>query len=178
MVLIEQPDVPLLISILRLSKWGLFILAIISILWIIKTKNMNEFRLAVLFICTVFAGAIEYYVIALVLDRIIGFYIPVAAVFGSLTLFRFRDEWFRDIQKNKKVILAVLISSILITCGFFNSQTLAYFFQDSEINTYYWYSNRLPKMDEYKIAGEWTGKYILQDSTIGVEFDTRAILFL
>ncbi|GAG99961.1 unnamed protein product, partial [marine sediment metagenome] len=34
---------------------GLFILAMISILWIIKTKNVNEFRLAVILICIVFA---------------------------------------------------------------------------------------------------------------------------
>lgn len=32
-------------------------------------------------------------------------------------------------------------------------------------------------MDEYKVAGEWTSKYIPQDSTIGVEFDTRTIPF-
>ena len=177
LVSIGQPDVPLLTSILCASKWGLFILAAISILWIIKTKNTNEFRLAVFFICIVFAGVIGNHVIASPLDRLIGFYVPFAAVFGSLTLFRFRDAWFRGIQKNRKTIVAVLIASILITCGFFGSQTPAYFFQDSEINTYYWYSNRLPKMDEYKIAGEWTGKYIPQDSTIGVEFDTRTIPF-
>jgi len=175
---IRQPDVPLLTSILRSSKWGLFILAIISILWIIKTKNTNEFRLAVLFICIVFAGAIEYYVIAaLALDRIISFYIPFAAVFGSLTFFRFRDDWFRDIQKNKKMMLALLISSILITCGFFNSQTPAYFFQDSKLNTYYWYSNTLPPTNEYKAAGNFINKTINETSFYYVNGDCLEIPF-
>jgi hypothetical protein len=62
LVSIGQPDVPLLTSILNSSKWGLFILAAISILWIIKTKNTNEFRLAVFFICIVFAGVIVDFV--------------------------------------------------------------------------------------------------------------------
>lgn len=177
LVSIGQPDVPLLNSVLNSSKWGLFILAVISILWIIKTKNTNEFRLAALFICIVFAGVIGNYVIASPLDRLICFYIPFAAVFGSLTLFRFSDEWFGSIQKNRKVILAVLIASILITAGFFNSQTPAYFFQDSEINTYYWYSNRLPKMEEYKTAGEWIDRYTTTDSTYNVDFHTRTIPF-
>jgi hypothetical protein len=151
LVSIGQPDIPLLTPILNSTKWGLFILAVISILWIIKTKNTNEFRLACFFICIVFAGIIGNYVIASPLDRLIGFYEPFAAVFGSLTLFRFRDEWFGGIP--------------------------AYFFQDSEINDCYWYSNKLPQMDEHKIAGEWTGEYIPQDSMIGVDFDTRIIPF-
>jgi len=177
LVSIGQSDVPLLTSVLNSSKWGLFMLAVISILWIIKTKNTNEFRLAALFICIVFVSVIGNYVIASPLDRLIGFYVPFAAVFGSLTLFRFRDEWLRGVQKNRKVILAVLIASILITAGFFNSQIPAYFFQDSEINTYYWYSNRLPKMGEYKTAGEWIDRYTTTDSTYNVDFHTRTIPF-
>jgi|GEM_PF-1736758 len=175
LISIGQSNVPLLTSILCVSKWGLFILAIISILWIIKTKNTNEFRLAVLFVSIIVAGIIGNYVIISPLDRLIGFYVPFAAVFGSLTLFRFGDEWFNGIQKNRKVMVAVLIASILMTAGFFNSQTPAYFFQDSSVNTFYWYSNRLPKMDEYKIAGEWINAYILSDLKIGTEFDTRTV---
>jgi hypothetical protein len=177
LVSIGQPDVPLLTSILNSSKWGLFILAAISILWIIKTKNTNEFRLAVFFICIVFAGVIGNYAIASPLDRLIGFYVTFAAVFGSLTLFRFRDEWFRGIQKNKKVILALLIASILITAGFFGSQTPAYFFQDSEINTYYWYSNTLPPTTEYKAAGNFINKTLNKTSFYYVNGDCLEIPF-
>ena len=64
-----------------------------------------------------------------------------------------------------------------MTCGFFNSQTPAYFFKDSGVNTYYWYSNRLPSMDEYKVAGEWSNIYISNYSRINVEWDTRTIPF-
>jgi len=180
LISIGQTNVPLLTSILTSSKWGLFVLAIISILMIIKTKNTNEFRLGVITVCIVFAGFFGNYVIASPLDRIIGFYVPFAAIFASLTLYRFKDIWFRGVQKNRKVVVAVLIASIIMTAGFFNSQTPAYFFKDSCVDTYYWYSNRLPSMDEYKVVAEWVNKathYMPYITKYGVEFDNRATLF-
>lgn len=177
LISIGQTNVPLLTSILASSKWGLFVLAIISILLIFKTKNTNEFRLGVITVCIIFAGIVGNYVVASPLDRIIGFYVPFAAIFASFTLHRFKDEWFRGIHENRKVIVAVLIASIIMTAGFFNSQTPAYFFKDSGVDTFYWYSNRLPSMDEYKVAGEWYNIYISNDSMIGVEWDTRTIPF-
>lgn len=170
-------SVPLLSSILSSFKWGIFILAIISILFISKTKNTNEFRLGVITVCIICAGVAGNYVITSPLDRIIGFYVPFAAIFASFTLHRFKDEWFRGIHKNRKIIVAVLIASIIMTAGFFNSQTPAYFFKDSGVDTFYWYSNRLPSMDEYKVAGKWIGSYSMKDSKYGTEFDTRIIPF-
>jgi hypothetical protein len=172
-----QTTVPLFSSILSSVKWGMFLLAIISVFFIFITKNTNEFRLGILIICILFSGVIGNYVLKSPLDRLIGFYVPFASIFASLTLYRFKDRWFKSINKNKKVIVAVSIASLIMISGFFNSQTPAYFFHDSEINTYYWYSNRLPNMDEYKIAGEWFGKYTSEGSTVGIEFDTRAIPF-
>ena len=172
-----QPDIPLLTSILNSSKWVLFILAVISILWIIKTKNTNEFRLAILFICIVFSGVIGNYAITAPIDRLILYYYPCAAVFASLTLFRFRDVWFANIQKNKKVILAVLIASLLITAGFFGSQTPAYFFKDSEINTYYWSSNDLSSVSRYEVAGNWIRDFTPPSSVFATEFDTLSLTF-
>jgi hypothetical protein len=177
LVSIGQQNVPLLTSILSSSKWGIFFLAAISVLWILKTKNTNEFRLSVFFICIIIAGIIGNYVVASPLDRIIAFYIPFAAVFASLTLFRFKSEWYGGSGKSGKIIVALLIASIIMTAGFFNSQTPAYFFKESGVNTYYWYSNRLPEMDEYKAAGEWFGTYASKNSKVGTEFDTRIIPF-
>lgn len=175
LVSIAQTEIPLITSVFTSSKWGLFALAAISILWIFKTKNANEFRLSVFFISIIVAGIIGNYVVTSPLDRIIAFCVPFAAVFASLTLFRFKNEWFKNIHENKKIIFIVLIASALMTAGVLNSQTPAYFFKDSGVNTYYWYSNRLPSMDEYKVAGEWIGSYSINDSKYGTEFDTRII---
>lgn len=177
LVSIGQQNVPLLTSILSSSKWGLFILAAISILWIIKTKNANEFRLAVFFICIFIAGIIGNYVVASPLDRIIAFYLPFAAVFASLTLFRFKDEWFKGIHENKKIILLILIASTIMTAGFFNSQTPAYYFKDSGVNTYFWYSNDLSSMSMYGVTGGWIKNYTPKESRYVTEFDTIILPF-
>ncbi len=175
--LIGQPGAPLLTSILRGSKWGLFILAMVSVIWILKTKNINEFRLAVFFACIVLAGVVGNYIIVLPLDRLVGFYTIFTAVFASLTLFRFKNKWFGGIQKNRKVILVTLVASLLIVCGFFNSQTPAYFFKDSGMNTYYWYSNELSSMDKYGITGSWIRNYTSNDSIYVTQFDTLVLPF-
>ena len=172
LVSIGQTSVPLLNSILASFKWGLFVLAITSILFIIKTKNKNEFRLGVITVCIIFAGVVGNYVVASPLDRIIGFYVPFAAIFASLTLHRFKDEWFIGIHKNRKIIVAVLIASIIMTAGFFNSQMPAYFFKDSKVDTFYWYSNDLSSMSRYGVTGEWINSYTSKESKYVTEFDT------
>ena len=177
LISVGQTSVPLLSSILSSFKWGIFVLAVISILFIFKTKNTNEFRLGVITVCIICAGVVGNYVVASPLDRIIGFYVPFAAIFASLTLFRFKGEWFKGIHKNRKIIVAVLIASIIMTAGFFNSQTPAYFFKDSDVDPFYWYSNRLPSMDEYKVAGKWFGINTPLNSVVGIDFDTRIVPF-
>jgi len=175
-----QSNIPFITSVLSSFKWVLFVLALISILFIIKTKKTDEFRLAILFSCIVFAGIIGNYVIMLPTDRLIGFYIPFAVVFGSLTLHRFMSCWFRDMKKNRKIMIVILVSTIIILAGFFNSHTPAYYFQDSDENVYYWYSNILPSMDQYKAVAEWVNKYtsyVPYITKYGVEFDNRVTLF-
>jgi hypothetical protein len=177
LVSIGQNSVPLFTSILSLSKWGLFILAIISIMLIFKTKNTNEFRLGVLVVCIMSGGVIGNYVVSSPLNRLIAYYVPFAAIFASLTLNRYIDGRFGGVHKNRKVIVSILIASILMTAGFFNSQTPAYFFKDTKIDTFYWYSNRLPSMNEYKSAGEWIGAFSGKNPSYRFEFDTRIIPF-
>lgn len=173
----NKQDIPLISSILNTSKWGLFLLAMVSIIWIIRSKDSKELRMAILFICIIFTGAVGYFLIASPLDRIITFYTPIAAIFGSLTIFRIRDLWVTHRSKFGKGILIAILASLLITGGVFNSQTPAYFFQESEANTHYWYSNVLPNMEMYKPAGEWSGVYVPADSYIETEFDTKIIPF-
>ena len=134
-------------------------------------------RLGILLGCFIFAGAVGNYLVASPLDRIIAYYTPIAAIFGALTVFRVKDLWFTHSSKVGKGVVIAVFASLLMTAGVFNSQTPAYFFQDSESSTYYWYSNVLPKMEMYKPAGEWGGSYVPVDSYIEVEFDTRVIPF-
>lgn len=177
LVSIAQPGVPIFTSVLSVSKWGLFILAAISVLWILKTKNTNEFRLAVFLICIILTGIIGNYVIASPLDRIIAFYLPFAAFFASLTLCRFKEIWFMGIHRNVKIILTLLIASTLMTAGFFNSQTPAYFFQDSKVDTYYWYSNDLSSISKYEVTGRWIKNYTPNEAVYVTEFDTIILPF-
>ncbi len=172
LVSIGQTNVPLFSSILSSFKWGLFILAIISIMFIFKTKNTDEFRLGIIMICIIFAGFVGNYIVASPLDRIIGFYVPSAAIFASLTLRRFNEKWFGGITNSTKLVMTVLLASVIISAGFFNSQTPAYFFQDSKVNTYYWYSNDLSSMDKYGVTGSWIQSYTSNESIYDVEFDT------
>lgn len=175
LVSIGQTSIPLITSILSSFKWGLFLLALISILMVFHTKNKNEFILGVLTVCIVLSGAFGNYVVNLPLDRIIGFYLPFASIFASLSLYRFKCEWFKKYNPCIKICVIVIIASIIISAGFFNSQTPAYFFKDSKVDTFYWYSNRLPSMDEYKSTGEWIGIYSMEGSEYGVDFDTLIV---
>lgn len=177
LVSIGSSSVPLFTSILSSCKWGLFILAIISIILIFATKNVNEFRLGTITLVIIFGSVAGNYVVNSPLDRLIGLYAPFAAIFASLTLHRYVHGNFGGIHKNRKVIVSIFIASILMTAGFFNSQTPAYFFKDTRIDTYYWYSNRLPSMDEYKGAGEWIGTFSGKNPFYETEFDTRIIPF-
>ena len=170
-------QVPLQVTLLNAAKYILLFLALPSLVYIFKTKNINEYRCGLLLVCVLIGGVIGTFIIFSPIDRIMGFYMPFAAIFGALTVFRLKDEWLGAINKNLVLNVVILLASVPMVTGFFNSQTPAYFFQDSAVNTHYWYSNRLPKMDQYKIAGEWTGAFISKESTIGTEFDTRTIPF-
>lgn len=169
-------EVPLQVTLLNGAKYILLFLALPSLVYIFKTKDVNEYRCGLLLICILIGGVVGTFIVFSPIDRILGFYMPIVAIFGALTIFRFK-EWLTSY--NKKLVLNVLIFliSIPMVAGFFNSQSPAYFFQNSDVNTYYWYSNRLPKMDQYKIAGEWAGTFISKESSIGAEFDTRTVPF-
>jgi len=177
LVSLNSPAIPLITSVLSSFKWGLFLLAAVSVVWIYWSNNKQELRLGMLLMCFLFAGAVGNYLVASPLDRIIAYYTPIAAIFGALTVFRVRDLWFTHRSKIGKGVVIAVFASLLMTAGVFNSQTPAYFFKDSEVSTYYWYSNVLPKMEMYKPAGEWSGTYVPIDEYIEVEFDTRVIPF-
>jgi len=181
-------NIPLYTTIFTNIKWITLILALISICYIFigkfKTKKSNEIRLATFFLCILFAGVIGQFVISGPIDRFIGFYITMASIFASLTLYWYQSNKEFKISsniltKNHKIILVTLITTIIIVSGIFNSQSPSYFFQDTGTNEYYWYSNELPQMDTYISAGEFINNYIpsniKNNSYFGTEFDTRII---
>ena len=171
------PNVPIFYTLLSSVKWFLLILAMIYIFYVFKTRNKNEFRCAILLGCIIIAGFIGTFIVYSPTDRMIGFFMPLAALFASLAIFKIKDYKFKTIKRRLPVFILVLIVSMPMISGFFGSQSPAYFFHDSQIDTYYWYSNRLPNMDEYKFSGQWTGEYIPKNATIGTEFDTKIIPF-
>ena len=169
--------VPMLNTLLNSAKWGIFLLAVFSIVRIIRVPWPHALRLLVLLACILFAGFVGEYIIWGPVDRMVVFYAPLASIFAAMTvhaLFTLNQFSFRRNQMIKAA--TIFIAGLLLTAGFFNgSHVPAFYFKNSPVNDYYWYSNRLPKMDEYKVAGEWTGVYIPGNLKIGAGWYTRTI---
>ena len=171
--------VPMLATLLNLAKWGIFLLAAFSIVRLIRTPRPHELRLLVLLACILLAGFVGEYIIWGPVDRMIVFYAPLASIFAAMTvhkLFTLNKFSFRRTQVIK--VATVFIIGLLLVAGFFNGTRIpAFYFKSSQINSYYVYYNRLPKMDESKVAGEWTGIYIPDDLRIGTGWYTRVFPF-
>ena len=91
--------VPQQVTILNSTKYLLLILAIISIFYIYKSKNKKEFFCLILFIGILISGVIDTFIAFIPVDRLIGFYIPFAALFAALTLFRFHNDSFYRMER-------------------------------------------------------------------------------
>ena len=173
-LLTAGPGVPILFTLVSSTKYILMILGGISVIYIYKSKNVNEVRIAILLFCALFAGVIGTFVIFSPTDRLIGFYIPLISIFAALTLYKSN---FSSHLKNCSKYLVILLAAIIITGGFFGSQVPAFFFKDSGKNDFYYYSNIIPSMEKYKIAGEWSGQHFNDKYGISIDFDTRTIPF-
>jgi len=167
--------VPLLATLLNSAKWGIFLLAAFSIVKVIRTPRPHELRLLVLLACILFAGFVGEYIVWAPVDRMISFYAPLASIFAAMTVHKLFTLNKVSLQRTQVIKVAtVFIVGLLLVAGFFNGiRTPALYFKGSQANSYYMYSNRLPKMDECKVAGEWTGIYIPDDLRIGTGWYTR-----
>lgn len=172
-------DIPMLTTLLNSAKWGILLLAVYSIVKIIRTPRPHEFRLLVLLACILFAGFIATYLIRGPVGRMVFFYSPLISVFAAMTvhkLFTLNKISLRRTQIIK--VTTVLIVGLVLTAGFFNGFPIpAFYFQSSQASSHYWYDNQVPPMDEYKVAGEWTGTYIPSNSKIGTGWYTRTVPF-
>jgi len=178
-LLAAGPSVPMFATLLNAAKWGMFLLAAFSVVKIIRTPRPNEFRCLVLLICILFAGVMATYLIRGPVNRMILFYSPLISVFAAMTihkLFTLNKVSLRRTQIIK--VATVLIVGLVLTASFFNGFPIpAFYFKSSQVNSYYWYDNQVPPMDEYKVAGEWTGTYIPSNSRIGTGWFTRTVPF-
>ena len=169
------PTVPLQATILNSLKYLLLGLAIISILYIFKSKNKKEFFCFIILIGILIAGAIGTFIAFIPVDRLIGFYVPFAALFASLTLYRFHDVWLSKWRTKYKKIIIVVISLMILIAGPLNFFGPALIFHDSPKDPYYWHCNDYSGFSSYGVPGDWIKKYISQQSTFSSYNDTFMI---
>lgn len=184
-------NIPILFSFLNSTKWMLIALAIFSLIYIYKKYDKNELRLAILFLCTISAGLVGTFIVKSPTDRLIGFYMPFVSIFAaiSVNMLYESDYSFKlslhnhpfhfNTNKNQilKIALILSVSSIILTTGVLNSQSPSYFFKDTSPNNFYWYSNMIPEMSQYKSTGEWIESYVIKGFTFNTEFDSRVTPF-
>lgn len=167
---------------LAVYKVLLFMLAFIYIirygLWV---RQISLTRSMMLFLSIILSGVLGFYFINIFpVDRVIALSAPFACIFASMILYKFSNGGKITkglLSKSRKLPLITVVTSVLFTASLFNSQIPAFFFKDSKIDTSHWYSNKLPSMEEYRVAGEWLGKHTPPRARLGVEFDTRIIPF-
>lgn len=174
------PQVPYYVTVLNSTKWILFILAIPSIFLILRNykKHMNQFRFLILFVCFLLAGLLASFVVSIPLDRIIYYTIPFLAFFAALTVVKLceNSSGFSFTKDHLLKVLLVLMLILPITCGIFASQTPAYFFKGTEINSYYYYANNPTIVNSFEDTGAWINKYT-NSKKYATEFNTIVPLF-
>lgn len=167
--------VPLYVTITNSSKWIVFFLALPAIYYSYKNRSQRVFQFSLIFLCFVIAGILGSTIMAIPTDRIIIFYYPFASLLAAITIFKMYD----GVKSKKNIIRISLIGLIAITfiCGVFSSQTPAYYFKNSEIDTFYWSSNDLSSAKSFENAGTWIYKYTNSSRLYATEFDTRSLTF-
>jgi len=157
--------VPIQQTILNSTKYLLLALAIISIIYIYRSKNKKEFFSFVIFIGVFICGIIGTFIAFVPVDRLIGFYVPFAALFAALTLFRFRNIWFTGLGMKIKYLLILVVSIMILIAGPLNFFAPGLIFHDSPKNSYYWNSDDFSGYSTYGIPGYWINSYISKSST-------------
>jgi len=159
-------------TIIKSVRWVVFALAVVSVIYILKTKNKKEYYLATFWLIFLILGFVGQFLIWLEVGRIVTFYETITGIFAALTLFRFRDLWVHRINRSKKTFIVCLLTSSILTCTFFGGHYIpAYYFKSFGMNDAYWCSNRLPNMDAYVPAGKWLNIFVPSDSKFVTDFD-------
>ena len=177
MLINAGPNVPLYATLTSSSKWVLFLIAAVSLFYVIKTKNAYEFTAGVLFALLAGLLLVGTFGGFLPTTRLLGFYVFFAAIFGALTIFRFKDLWFQSVNKRAKILFAIIIICIPMVGGFFGSNVPTFFMHDSSPNPHYYYSNNLSSVGTFGATGEWIKKFTPLDLQYITEQDTTVAVF-
>jgi hypothetical protein len=165
-------NVPLLYTASNAAQYQLLLLAVVSLVLTVTTQNITRVRCAVLTVAFVVLGFVGNYAGALPLDRTIGFYTPLGALFVAITAFSIKDQWFASINKPLKTGLLVALICVPLVAGVVNSQVPAFFFKNSQINPFYFSSNDLSSANRLNTTGTWINQHVDRNAIIAVEFDT------
>ncbi|MFC2021452.1 hypothetical protein ACFLU1_06725 [Chloroflexota bacterium] len=166
--------VPLLTTLLNLTKYGIFLLATFSFIRVIRNPRPHEFRLLVLLVCVLFAGFTATFILWGPVDRMILFYAPLVSIFAATTVHKLLTLSRVSLRRTQMIkVTTVLMVGILLVAGFFNGfSARQLYFKSSQVQNYV-----LPNIVEYKVAGEWTGIHISSDSRIGAGYYSRTFPF-
>lgn len=176
--------VPLLTFLFRLAKWAILFLGVASIVRILRKPSERELGLILLLGLIMLGGVLGMvgilgqWMAGIPVDRFIAFYAPLISIFAAMTVQRVIAQTKFSVRRTLLIKGATILGvAVLLTAGFFNAQIPAFYFKSSGINARYWYSNRLPVMEQYKAAGEWIKEYTPDDSSYGTELHTHIIPF-
>lgn len=170
-------NVPLQATLINSTKYILLLLALISILYVFKTRDENELFSAIIMFGIVLSGIIGTFIAFVPVDRLIGFYIPFAAIFASLALYRFKENWFVRVRPSSKTVAVIAISLVILVAGPFNSMPPAILLHDLPKDPYYWHSNDFSAFSTLGVPGFWIKDHVDKTASFTAYNNTYAIPF-
>ena len=170
--------VPLSYTFSNAVQYIWLLLAGVSLVLTVRTQSRIRVKCAILTAALLVVGLVGWWAAAIPVDRIIGFYTPLGALFVALTVFSIKDQWFPSVNKSLKTGLLIVLICLPIVAGVTNSQVPAFFFKDSNVNTFYWSSNDLSSANRQNTTGTWIYQHVPdQKAIINSEFDTLPAVF-
>ena len=169
--------IPLQVTVLNSSKYILLVLALISIIYVLKTKDEREFLAVILVAGIGVSGVVATFVAYVPVDRLITFYISFAAIFASLTLYRVKNNWFAQVRHSLKTATIVAISLVILFAGPFNFMPPAIILHDLPEDPYYWHDNDFTAFSTFGVPGYWIKDHIETSAKFSTYNETTMIPF-
>jgi len=169
-------NVPESVAILGSYKWLLLGLAVPTVITI-KRKDTRMRHVALLLLALLLGIAVFNYIIRGPTDRLIALGFPLVGILASTTLFSVIDRATRSRAKSTILLLAITLLVVPTSMSALHPSVPSFYFDDSRVDTYYWYSNDLGSISRYGSSGSWIHEHFDQNAFFTVEFDTKVIPF-
>lgn len=172
------PRVPLFASLGNATKYVILLLALLAIWRLLRSLTRESYRLLIALALLLAAGILSDFVTGGPSERVVAFYVPIAAVFagiGVLYVMGNHDTRSRRASLRRLAASGVVVAVVVI--GVLNSEIPALYCHTSTPNPYYASSNDLSTVGVYQATGSWIARYTAPSSTYTTEFDTRMIPF-